>query len=295
MGKQHSEGISSHQEDVITSIKAPETPKIGSEIKEENRPIDKYFWFNISRTWVKSGITNVIEICGRLITAIAWFFGLGSSGFILSLFLGNESFKDLDLIFMFIPIVLFFISYGLAVLGQTVAIHREFEPNKHDTIRIAYNKVMETSKIYIISSAAALMGAIISIPIIINNALEQKKEVQLNTAKIEPILQGTFLLNDTIIEGLNKQYITQVDISGTLQDVSQARLQIEQGKSQLTRSTIEDMQLFPERSTGMFFLIIPTKNFHIVSTEDQFYVSVEYTLGAPGHLQRHTKLITATK
>lgn len=269
----------------------PMSPKI----PVENRPIDKFFWFNLSRKWVSGGIQNVIDISERLKTAITWFFGLGTSGFFLSILIGSETFKGLDLTYLFVPLLLFFISYGLAVLGQTVSLSRGFRSNRHETIEKAYNTVMASSKWYIIGSAVTLMLALTSFPVILSRAVEEKKTEAQKGVRPELVLRGTYVLKDTTIKTENLQIVSKVHVSGTLPDIKQARLIVEKGKSSMTRIVIEETPLMPELKSGLFFIVIPLTKKPVFKTGDKIFVSIEFPGKDTTTSMRHTILIEETK
>jgi hypothetical protein len=271
---------------------APPAPK--ATVTKEDLPIDKFFWFNLSRKWIAGGIQNVIEICERLKTAITWFFGLGTSGFFLSMVLGSETFKGLDLTLLPVPLGLFFISYSCAVFGQTLSISREFKPNRSRSIRIAYNAVMKKSKRFIIASGITFLLGLVSFPLVIGMAVEKKKAAALANPKPEFALRGVFVMRDTLIKKVTVSRIAWVHISGTLPDIKQARLIIEKGKSPLARTVIGEAPVLPDEKTGMFFMLVQVSIIQVLAAEEKVYVSVEYELATVG-FKRHTIPIEAMK
>ena len=249
-------------------------------IEEDSLPIDEFFWFKLSRKWVTNGMQNVIDICERIKTAIAWFFGLGTSGFFISFIFSSETYKGLDLSLIWIPLLLLFISYGLAVMGQTVSLHRDFRPNEHETIRTTYNKVMSRSKFFIIGAALTLMLGLASFPFILIKAAEDK-----NT-KVQPVvekkveLSGSYMMLDTMISKNNKKhYISETNISGKSKFRDKPlRILVEKGKTFNTRTFVLEKYVQPDTTSGQFFLSIPTafEKSTTLADKEKVFLACEY-------------------
>lgn len=257
------------------------------EPEEDDLPIDEYFWFNLSRKWVSNGLQNVIDICERLKTAIAWFFGLGTSGFFISLIVASDTFKDLDLSLILVPLLLFFVSYGLAVLGQTISLHKDFEPNQHESIRLAYNKVMYKSKLFIIGSALTLVIGLVSFPLMLNQAAitkHQKEEKnKLTTKPNDEALEilGSYVTSDILLKMDKKiTFIKEFHISGKFKQkkTSILRLLLEKGKTFNSRTLILDTFVMPDTTSGQFYVVIPAvySPKTTLKNEEKVFLAFEY-------------------
>ncbi|MEL7222434.1 MAG: hypothetical protein AAGJ93_14020 [Bacteroidota bacterium] len=256
---------------------APQTSNPTPPIKEENLPIDKFFWFNLSRKWVANGIEFRTKVCEQIKNAVAWFFGLGTSGIFLTLIFSSDSFKGLDVTHGWIPLLLLLASYGLAVMGQTVSMHKDFDPNVHDTIRVAYNKVMLWSRVWIILSATCLMGGLVSFPVVLLNAVAEKnKAASVITVEASQI-RGSFEKTDTLVNKKKYWNLDKINLAGKLADKQQTvRVVLSHGKSVIDRLQFFEQQVHPDTAAGSFFLTIIPKPKLILDPKEQIFATLEY-------------------
>lgn len=267
---------------------------------EDDLPIDKFFWFNLSRTWVSNGFKNLTDIFEKLKTAVNWFFGLSTSGFFITIIWGEETLKGLEIGLLFIPLIFLFLAYGIAVMGQTISLKKAFEPNKHESIQNAYNNVMSKSRKFILCSALCLVVGLVSFPIILYSAVANKhiKEKRVSDSKKSPLdIYGNFLSADTTIHNnelkQNQSYIQEVVVSGrTRLNQKLIRLYIERGMNPNDRKTIIDQYIVPLEDSlkGSFYqtIKIPFEKGKQFKKGEKVFIAAEFNDNKRSNLNRIT-------
>ena len=186
------------------------------DIPEDQRPIDDFVWFKLSRQWVEKTEDRLLKQADEIITTINWFFGLGTSATIISIILkGFEASPDGYILFG-ISLVLLLISNSLATISKATTSYKIKDPNNAQEILKSFNTSTRNAKIYIFFSAfTLLLGMGLIAPAFI---------VSFNKKRDDVSIQGFYHTKKI----KDKLFITNVSISGSTTD-SILKLRIDTG------------------------------------------------------------------
>ncbi|WPV70600.1 hypothetical protein [Chitinophaga sp. LS1] len=244
---------------------------IKGEIPEDSRPIDKWTWFKLSRTWVTGSEERIKGQVDRLQSSISWFFGLGSSAAILGLFLKSPQMNLKFSLLLCITILSLLVAYACATLAITAINRSVEEPNIDSNIRKAFNKTNKQSKRLIIASSSLFIIGLSVFPFALLSSIEKKDPPPVET-KFADISARLILKkegnSDTLV------FITGIDVSGFTPDSSMLKFKLENGGNSYSAVVIDSFKHVINH--GKFDYTIMLENKRKFNENSKYYLNLIY-------------------
>ncbi len=248
-------------------------PTAVQNVPEDNRPIDRFFWFKMSRQWVSNGTKELQDRSEKLKKAVAWFFGLGTSFIFSAILLQKDILMSIDLRLFASPLLFLFLSYCFAVFADSLALRGIFIGNEQKSIMKTHNNTIKKGKALLIISGIFLFIGFFSFPIVLGYA------TFINSQEIDPYINAS-LHTEKIPNSTNK-IIKQITISGKVLNSIPVNIFIEKNDHRIATNRVHTLD------NGTF-------HYNYVSSKDTFnvgetvFVTMEFNDG------KNFKRITST-
>lgn len=185
-------------------------------VPPENRPINKYDWFQLSRSWLTGAEKRITGQVEGIQTTIKWFFGLGTSATILAVLFKDPKWTIFSLLIFVGSLALLLVSYAFSVFALTLVSRTVAEPNSDDCIREEFNRGNRLSKRYIIAASACLLLGMSFFPAAIMASYSvERKEKEVNAPSYFDAVAMIRTMNAS-----GEKLLVGIDVSGYSQGKS---------------------------------------------------------------------------
>ena len=221
-------------------------------------------------------ITECLKQATRIQDTIKWFFGLGSSGILIGLFIDkNKILVEVDYQLFGIPVLLFLLSYTMASLSglYNAYFSKSFLPNDSESIRETFNTLIIGNRVFIGIAGILLFLAMASFPAVIILGSKQSTPCKRLDEYFLKALHEEIYSKDSL-----KRNVHRISLNGFV-PVSDTTIliRLQKGRDICNRITSETFPIIVN-SDSTFGYIFQTANPITLDSTEILMVSITYQL-----------------